>query len=72
MVWLVSGGVTSLTGTEALTEHAGQLELAIRREPRPRPGWGCPWLSTEAPTAHCSTCSRCALRIPMERTTQNL
>lgn len=51
IVWLASGGVTSPTGTEAVKEHPGELELAIRREPRPRPGWSCPWLSTEAP--HC-------------------
>lgn len=50
-VRLASGGVASLTGTEAVEEHPEELQLATRRECRPRPGWNCPWPSSEA--LHC-------------------
>lgn len=71
-VQLASGGVTFPTGTEAVEEHPEELALATRREPRPGQAGAAIGLHLKPPTAHYSICSRCGLRIPEAKTTQNL
>lgn len=71
-VCLALGGVTSPAGTEAVKEHPEELELAVRRELYPGQAGVPLGLHLKPPTAHYSTCSRCGLRIPEVKTTQNL